>query len=184
MKRSKFAIVMHTATFVSAVLIVVFTCLHFCTEHGCWFPLAITCGTTFYHFGMRLLVGSLVPNRFCWQSNWFRSFPWEQKLYKRLGLKTWKRTIPSYNPTLFSMKDYSLEQIIAHMCQAEVVHEIIVVCSFLPIFFSLVVGDFPVFLITSLLAAGFDLIFVLLQRFNRPRLVRILLTKERSSGNV
>ena len=44
--------------------------------------------------------------------------------------------------------------------------------------FSLLWGAFPVFLITSLLAAAFDSCFAVMQRYNRPRLVRILEKKE------
>ena len=64
------------------------------------------------------------------------------------------------------------------MCGAEIVHEIIMVLSFLPLLAIPVFGAFPVFLITSVLAALFDGVFVMAQRYNRPRLVRILEKKE------
>ena len=51
---------------------------------------------------------------------------------------------------------------------------IIVLLSFLPLAFSLVFGSFPVFLITSILSAALDLVFVALQRCNRPRLMRLI----------
>lgn len=59
------------------------------------------------------------------------------------------------------------------MCQAELVHETIVVLSFVPIIPSvLVFGDLPVFIITSLAAAIIDVTFVIIQRYNRPRIIR------------
>ena len=35
------------------------------------------------------------------------------------------------------------------------------------------VGAFEVFLVTSILSAGFDLLFVFMQRFNRSRILKI-----------
>ena len=81
--------------------------------------------------------------------------------------------MPTYNPKLFSLQENSLEEILCNMCQAEVVHEVIILLSFVPLAFSLVWDSFFVFLITSVLAAGFDLLFVMLQRFNRPRVAKL-----------
>ncbi len=60
------------------------------------------------------------------------------------------------------------------MCQAEVVHEIIVVLSFVPILFTIWAGALPVFLITSILSGFMDLLFVALQRYNRSRVIRLI----------
>ena len=54
----------------------------------------------------------------------------------------------------------------------------IVILSFLPLFAAIPFGAFPVFLLTSLLSAMYDLSFVIMQRFNRPRIIR-LIEKER-----
>ena len=51
--------------------------------------------------------------------------------------------------------------------------EIDVVFSFLPIMASVWFGSFWVFLITSTLAAVFDLMFVMMQRFNRTRIMKM-----------
>ena len=64
-------------------------------------------------------------------------------------------------------------QIIQNTCGAEIVHEIIMLLSFLPLVTVPVFGSFFVFITTSVLAAMFDSIFVIAQRYNRPRLVRI-----------
>jgi len=135
---------------------------------------AITFGTTFYHFAMRLLVGALVPNRFDYEKRWFRVSTLETALYRRLGLKRWKGQLPTYNPRLFSLEENTPEQIVCNMCQAEIVHEVIIALSFVPLLFSSVWDSFWVFLITSVLAAGFDLLFVMLQRFNRPRMIKFM----------
>ena len=66
------------------------------------------------------------------------------------------------------------DEIAQAMCQAELVHETIVILSFVPVAFSAVFGAFWVFLITSLCAAAFDLMFVIIQRYNRPRIIRLI----------
>jgi len=136
--------------------------------------LAITFGTTCYHFLIRLVIGSLVPNTFDYTAKWFQPKPFEGKVYRLLKLRRWKKHIPTYNPHAFSFSENTPEQIIRNMCQAEVVHECIIAASFLPLLFSFFWNSFPVFFITSLIAALFDLVFVIAQRYNRPRLMRLL----------
>ena len=70
------------------------------------------------------------------------------------------------------------------MCQAETVHTIIAVLSFVPLLFSLRWGAFAVFLITSLLSASFDLLFVIMQRFNRPRVLRMVQREQKKNAAV
>lgn len=64
------------------------------------------------------------------------------------------------------------------MCQAELVHEVNVILSFLPVVFSYWFGALAVFIVTSLLAALFDMIFVIMQRYNRPRILRLIQKKK------
>ena len=82
--------------------------------------------------------------------------------------------MPTYDADTFSFELHSMEEIIMAMCQSEVVHEVIAVMSFVPLTFAIWFGTFGVFLITSVLAAGFDMMFVVMQRYNRPRLERLL----------
>jgi len=182
MKKPSFRAVVIGTAIISGVLTGILALLSCRFPAGWLLSLAITCGTTFYHFAMRLLVGSLIPARFDYRKSWFQEKPFEKALYRKLGLRRWKGNMPTYQPKLFSLEHYPLEEIIAHMCQAEVVHEVIALCSFLPLFFTFLWGDFLVFLLTSLAAACFDMLFVMLQRYNRPRLVR-LLEKQRRKGN-
>ncbi|MBQ6840241.1 MAG: hypothetical protein IJO45_06075 [Oscillospiraceae bacterium] len=135
---------------------------------------AITFGTTFYHLAMRLLVGHLIPNTFDYHSHWFQPKPFEAKLYRTLRVKKWKDRMPTYDPRLFSMTENTPEQILRNMCQSEIVHEVIVLLSFIPLLFSLLWDSFFVFLITSIFAAVTDTSFVILQRYNRPRVERLM----------
>ena len=137
--------------------------------------IAITAGTVFYHLGVRLLIGrildSLPVEQVEMQSGWFRPAAWEQPLYDRLRVRRWKKRMPAYDPTLFDPARHTWTDIARAMCRAELVHEVNVAASFVPLIFSLWFGAFPVFLATSVLAAGYDLLFVLLQRCNRPRVL-------------
>lgn len=58
------------------------------------------------------------------------------------------------------------------MCFAEAYHEVCMVLSFIPIIFSIWWGEVWVFFWTSLGGAVFDSLFVLIQRFNRPRVLK------------
>ena len=139
--------------------------------------LAITFGTTAYHFCMRLLVGALVcgvmGKRVDVWKWWFRPRTFEEPLYRRLQVRRWKGRMPAYEPSLFSPEVHSWEEIAREMCRAEVTHEVIAVLSFLPLIMAPVFGAFWVFFLTSVAAAGFDLLFVAIQRYNRPRVLRV-----------
>lgn len=168
----KFPQVMKSITAISCLATVIFAALYRVYSAEWLLSSAITCGTTCYHFSMRLLVGALVPP-VKGVSAWFRPKKWEPTAYRLLGVKSWKQHLPTYNPHLFSLNENTLDQVIRNMCGAEVVHEVIMVCSFLPLFAIPVFGAGAVFGVTSLLAALFDSLFVIAQRYNRPRLERI-----------
>lgn len=184
MKRSHFPLVMKSiATGTSVItLTLVFAYRRFPLD--ILLSLAISFGTTAYHFIMRLAAGYLIPKltdyNFDYRHRWFQPRYWEPALYKRLNIKKWKQNLPTYAPSQFSMAENSLYRIIQNMCGAEVVHEVIMIFSFLPLLTVPFLGAFPVFLLTSVAAALFDSIFVMAQRYNRPRLVRIY---ERQEAN-
>ena len=138
---------------------------------------AISFGTTLYHFVMRLTVGLLVPlfvKQYNYNNRWFRPRKWEAGLYRKLKVRTWKRHLPTFDPSQFSTETNTLPQIIRNTCQAELVHEVIVGLSFVPLAFVPLFGEFWVFFATSLVAGLLDCVFVIAQRYNRPRLVRII----------
>lgn len=166
------------------LLTVIFSVMYLCIRIKLFLSLAITFGTTAYHFCMRLIIGltlnSAMKNKADYTRKWYRIKPWEKKLYKAIKVKKWKNRMPTYNKSFFDITRHNWDEIAQASCQAEIVHEIIVVFSFLPIVFSIWFGDFPVFLITSIVAALFDLLFVIMQRYNRPRILRMIgLKKQR-----
>lgn len=140
--------------------------------------LAVTFGTISYHFCIRLLIGLLyqvfMQNHADYRRKWYRTKQWEQKLYRIMRVKSWKRKLPTYDAGRFDPSVRSWDEIAQAMCQSELVHETNVIFSFLPLMACIWFGAFPVFLITSILAACFDLIFVVIQRYNRTRILRMM----------
>lgn len=145
---------------------------------GVLLTLAITFGTIAYHFTVRLLVGLLfdctLRNHADYTKPWFQPRKWEKKLYKALRVKRWKDKLPTFNPQEFSMEHRSFDELAQAMCQAELVHEVNMALSFVPVLAACWFGALPVFLLTSIGGAGFDLLFVILQRYNRPRVLRLM----------
>jgi hypothetical protein len=171
---SRFAVIMKILALVTSAMTAIFAVAHRLIPTNWLLPTAITFGTTAYHFCMRLAVGYLIPKLpLDPQHPWFRPCSWEPALYKALRVKQWKGKLPTYDPREFSLKEQTLEQILRNMCGAELVHETIMVLSLVPIGFSRIFGELPVFLATSLAACLFDGLFVMAQRYNRPRLVRL-----------
>ena len=168
-----------------AVLSVLFVALRIMYRGELFLILSITFCTALYHFAMRLMVG-IICNKFIepklnYNSEWFKEKKFEKKLYKFLKVKKWKKFAPTYSPESFSLKDNSKEDIIRTMCGAEVVHEIIIVLSFLPLLVSVQLNSVTEFIITSVIAALVDSVFVIIQRFNRPRVKKLLERSEKQS---
>lgn len=140
--------------------------------------LTITLGTIAYHLTVRLLVGSLLKgmmhNHADYYKRWYQTRPLEERIYGILRVKQWKGKLPTYEPEWFSLQKHTLDEVAQAMCQSEIIHEINVVLSFLPLFASIWFGSFMVFCVTSVAAACFDMMFVVMQRYNRPRIVRIV----------
>lgn len=145
---------------------------------GWLLSLSITLGTTAYHFIMRLLVGlafnSTMKNQADCTKAWYQPLRWEKGLYKALRVKRWKEVMPTFSPELFSTRQHSLSELAQAMCQAELVHEVCAVLSFLPVVSAHWFGALPVFLLTSLGGALLDLMFVMIQRYNRPKVLRLM----------
>lgn len=163
---------------VSFLLMLVLIVLYKLTASDIVLTFAVTFGTIAYHFIMRLIVGGLfqlgMHNKTDYTKKWFQVSKPEMKLYQKLKVKKWKNKMPTYDADVFDITKHSWEEIIQAMCQAELVHEVIVIWSFLPIVASVWFGALGVFVITSILSACFDLMFVCMQRLNRSRIMKIV----------
>ena len=177
--------IIHRTTLIIATLTILTVALYNATSIDIILTFAITLGTTSYHFIMRLLVGlifnQVMRNRADYTKSWYQVSNFENRIYKKLNVKKWKNRMPTYDSSLFDTKIHSLQEIVQAMCQAELVHEMIVVLSFVPIVAGVWFGVYPVFVITSILAAMFDLIFVMIQRYNRQRVIKLMKYKEGKS---
>ena len=161
------------------------TALFLKTACGLLLSLAITIGTASYHIIMRLLVGlsfqAVMQNRADPGRRWYRVGKGEMAVYEALKIKRWKRRMPTFDNARFNPQLHSWNEIAQAMCQAELVHETIAVLSFLPIAAGVRFGAYPVFIITSVLAAACDMAFVIMQRYNRPRLIKLMELQKRKA---
>ncbi len=149
--------------------------------------LAIIFGTTAYHLIMRLMVGFIfdlaMRNKADFRRRRYHVGKREMALYEKLNVKRLSRKMPTYNPSLFDTNQHTWEDIVQAMCQAELIHETIAALSFLPIFAGIWFGAYPVFIITSILPAAFDMVFVMMQRYNRQRIITMIDRKQKLQLN-
>lgn len=139
----------------------------------------ITFLTMTYHLAMRLAVGEAVTllyrNReFNLSSPVFHIFSFEEKLYARLGVKGWGKKVITAKPEQFDLRELSLEELLHNISQAELVHMIIMLLSFVPLLLIIPYGAPAVFVATSVAACLADLKYVMLQRCNRQKVMRII----------
>ena len=162
----------------TAVMTIVCAALYIHTGNGTLLTLAITWGTTAYHFIMRLLVGFsinlLLDNHVDYRRRWFRVSDAEQRFYRKIKVNKWKGHMATYDPDCFDSRLHTWDEIAQATCQAELVHELIMLLSFVPVLASIPFGALSVFVLTSVFAACCDAMFVIMQRYNRPRIVRLM----------
>lgn len=137
--------------------------------------IGVTCFTIMYHLWLRIIMGNVSKLlKIQYTMPFFKERSFEKKLYKFFKVKKWKGKALTYNPELFSLKDYSLTEIANTMCKAETDHLINVGISLSTLLFALIWGQLWIFLITAIFAIAFDMQFVFIQRYNRPRVVRLI----------
>ncbi len=141
-------------------------------------PLWLTFMTAFYHLAVRLVFGEWLLMKINYEKidynkKYFAQTKFERAIYKKLKLKRVISHAPTYSPEEFSLENNSWSELIVSTIRSEIVHTVNVFLSFIPLLFTIKHGALLVFLITSLFAALFDLYFVMIQRCNRPRLIRL-----------
>lgn len=144
-------------------------------EDPCLF-LGILFMTAAYHLIVRLVIGTFadgaLENGIDPENHWFADSDAEQAAYRAIGVKRWKNKLPTPDAWKFSIKRRSLEDVIAESCRTEVVHEAGAVASLLTVLLTIPFGYLWFFILTAAIGAVFDLVFVMIQRYNRPRLMR------------
>jgi len=180
------AIFMYSTIAVMIILSALFFILYYggFTDSGVVLWFGIVCFMILYHFGLRILMGEITKLwHISYKHLWFKPKSFEKKLYKFLRVREWRDKVLTFNPDEFLMAKRTLPQIADTMAKAETDHWINEIISVTAIFFCLIWGMFPIFLITSVAAMIFDAQFIVVQRFNRPKIVRLIEAKERKKNN-
>ena len=166
--------------------ITIFT-LQFFLDNDFLTVLGITLITTFYQGFLRpytgLIINNIYHNKMNFNRWWFKERKFERTLYKILCVKKWKNKMPTYDPSSFNIYKHSLEEVIGATCQAEIVHELMLIESLLPLFLIIPFGEPLVFIITSLICVFIESIFIIMQRYNRPRLIKVYNIKKQNFKN-
>ena len=137
----------------------------------------ITAFTIMYHFWVRIIMGNvskLFKNYINYNQWLFKERKFEKGLYKFLRVKNWKGKALTYNPESFSLKEHSLAEIANTMAKSEVDHWINEAISLSTLLFAIPWGQFWIFFITAIVAMIFDSQFIIIQRYNRPRILKVL----------
>ena len=91
--------------------------------------------------------------------------------------------MPTFEPEDFELSKHGYKDLARQMCLSELVHELIVIFGFFSLFFCLFFDDplanLAPFLITAILAGAYDMQFVILQRYNRPKVLRLMARADR-----
>ena len=131
--------------------------------------------TITYHLWMRIIMGNVSKLfKVSYKHLWFKEKAFEKKLYTFLKVKKWKGKALTYNPELYSVKDRTLEEIADTTAKSELDHWINILISESTVAFGFIWGEIWIFSLTAFLAAVFDSQFIIIQRYNRPRLIRLI----------
>ena len=173
------AIFMYSIIALGIILTVVCFCVYYggYNNNAIFLWTGITAFTITYHFWGRIIFGNVSKlfRKHINYNQWlFRERKFEKSLYKLLHVKDWKGKALTYNPESFSLKEHSLDEIANTMAKSEVDHWINEVISLSTLLFIIPWGLFGAFLISAIVAMIFDSQFIIIQRYNRPRVVKIL----------
>lgn len=176
-KKSASAVFIDILLVISAVLCAIAFAVYYSglLKHGAVLWVGIVGFMIVYHFSLRLLEGVITSklkiNR---HSFWFSEKPFEKKLYRLLLVRKWRDRVLTYDPDAFSRTKHSWDEIADAMTKAELDHWINEAISLTSILFSLLWGNAWIFIISAVCAMLFDAQFIVLQRFNRPKVEKIV----------
>ena len=183
MKKSGPAIFMYFAIGITLIVSLICFYLYYAnvwkTETILW--IGIIAFTIMYHFWTRIIMGNvskLFKRHINYKQWWFKEKSFEKWLYKMLRVKEWKDKALTYNPESFSLKEHSLEEIANTMVKSEMDHWINEVISLSTLFFIIPWGREWAFIISTIVAMIFDGQFIIIQRYNRPRVLKVLEKEE------
>ena len=148
------------------------------TGSSFWKWLTVLLATLTYHILMRSAVANtcnaIMHNHADCRSRWFRVTDREQRLYRRLRVKQWKNKVPTYDPESFNVRTHSWDEIAQTTCQSEVVHETNICLSYLPAILARWTGGVRLQLAAAVFATAVESCFVMIQRYNRGRILKLM----------
>lgn len=131
---------------------------------------------------LSFLLGQLLPRRsFNYKAFPYAPFGWEKegRVYAKLKIQYWKDKVPDMSQYIkgmfrkklgvFRSEDY-LEELVLETCVAEFVHFLLILAS--PVFLLFMEGAWG-YGAMALYIVG-NLPFIIIQRYNRPRLVMLM----------
>ena len=132
-----------------------------------------------YHFGLRILMGFVTKKlKISYAHPWYKSRRFEKKLYRLLKVRNWKDKVLTFEPDKYDFKNRTLPQLATTMAKSELDHWINELISVISILFAFIWGCAPAFVITAILAMLFDAQFIIVQRYNRPIVLRLMRARE------
>ena len=134
---------------------------------------------TLYHFIYRIIIGEATSRidtnkAINYNSVLLHEFGFEKPIYDLLKVKAWKDKMITAKPYKFDIYKRSLTDILKSMIIAEKVHIICFFLSYLPLFLIIPFDSPLAFIITSFLASIIDIMCVIIQRYNIPRVLNLL----------
>lgn len=128
------------------------------------------------------LIGPFLPRRWfhadCFP---YRAFAWENggKIYNKLGIRKWKDRVPDMSRIAKNMvakklpvgsSSAQMERLVQETCVAEMVHALLIVAGLWVLKLWPTVWGVLFYLVYALLG---NLPFIIIQRYNRPRLMKL-----------
>ena len=176
-KMSGPALVMNGIIYVSAFL----TVLCFALYYGGFFNSAavlwtgVVSFTILYQLELRLVFGKINGRlHINYKQRWFRSLAFERRFYELLRVRKWRGKVLTYNPELFTLHNHTMEEIANTMAKVELDHWANVIISLTTVILGFIWGALPVFIAAAVFAILFDYQFIVVQRYNRPGVVKVI----------
>lgn len=168
---------------ISAVCFSVYYCGIF--QNGIILWTGIVSFMILYHFGLRIYMGNVTKKwKITYNHPWFRQKKFEKVLYKILRVRKWKDKVLTFEPEMYDFRNRTLEQLATTMAKSETDHWINEIISILSIFFIFIWGCPAAFIISALAAMIFDAQFIVVQRYNRPIVLRLNARKQRQETKI
>lgn len=173
---------MYYVIFIFGLVAIAFFTLSFFYEYDWIEIVGVTLITTYFQVCIRPLTGGFMNlkyhNNIYFNHWWFKEHKGEKTIYKVLMVKKWKKMMPTYDKKAFNFRERSLKELIGATCQAEIVHELMLVEALIPLILIIPYGKAIIFISTTLLCIFIELVFIIIQRYNRPRLVKLYLREQ------